>query len=199
MTIKHLTILTVFLVLFSCENDKETNADDNNDDTVTISKTDLDLVTGLVCVNLAGGSLSHYGNPNTTTTVKLEVDTTSGITGGSHGHIALYPNPCKDICFISSAQTIDEVWVVKGKVTTKYQRTNFSSVSVDTTGLDELKCLHSKDLEAKQIALNLSDLDAGFYKLVIRTSLNELAFIPVYKAAKETSTEELLDFLDNIW
>lgn len=195
MKLRDVIIGTVICTFIACEEDKSTSSIEDE----TPQETDLNLITGVKCLNQSGSSMTVFGNPNEKTRVALPENTTPGTIGNSHENIIFYPNPFKDICFINSSQTIEEIWLVKGEAHNSFQTVNFENVSVDTTGLGDINTRHVKAVGTGITALNLSKLDSGFYKIIIRTSLDELAFIPAYKLGDNMSVDDLTDSFNEIW
>ena len=148
-----------------------------------VTANQLNLITGINCKEFPNSPGIAYGNPNDSSSERLN---TEGTIGASHSY-AFYPNPVNDMLTVNSDENIKYIWTVPGKKNTQYRKfdfeTYYNETSLDTSGIyPHLSYEHfNQSNSTSQLMLNFANKTAGFYKVVIETDSGELMWFTIYK------------------
>jgi len=159
---------------------------------------DLHLITGLSLVKNRSEIPIIIGNPNDKTEVEpIDKTKVEPITVQSLS-VYTFPNPVVDIVRVSAIKKITSIWIVTGRAENIFQHENFheinKSIKLDTLNIVNKDLLGIKhNLNSQEIALNLSEFNRGFYKIIIELEDRQLVWTSIYKV--DDDDEKVL----NIW
>jgi hypothetical protein len=183
MKVKIFITLITFIGILSCEKNKEDAIVEN-----TVQPTDYELITGLYCYDETAQVMASYGNPNNKTTIQATGEDSFNerdMSSVNNEKIVIYPNPVAEHFNIHTNVEIKNIWILKGKAQNIYQDVDFSDLYskqvIDTIGISKA-CLMS--LNSGNLVVNVSTLKTGFYKVIIETNENKLAWTSIYKGAE---------------
>ena len=115
--------------------------------------------------------------------------------------IHVYPNPVNNILNIDYPYKIDNVWVIKGKLTRAFQKID---VKIDDFSndynLEKLRTISEgliENVNSSNVKINFSNKEPGFYKVFVETR-ERLVWYSVYKQGVVNSQEELFSEM-NYW
>ncbi|PWD98207.1 hypothetical protein [Marinilabilia rubra] len=182
---KEILLLFFFSYLLSSGCDKE-------NDHFPLYPDDLQLVTGLRIVDEFEGIFSIVGNPSDS---GKEVEHRNDGTIGHDVNFEMYPNPTIDYLTVYSSSEITSAWIVPGKPSTNYQTfdfdEHFESNALDTIGLGVISVRKKIDMrEANMLMFDLSDLEKGFYKVIIEVDESRLLWQSIYRLESHEQREE---------
>ncbi len=167
--------------------DSENNDDDDGNETDTediIPQHYLNLITGLLLIGEDGNPQSFVGNYSNKDAIQKPTES-NDMTSNA---ISIYPNPYLDYCYIQTPADLKNIWFVKGERTNEFNNVDFSNIAIDTTNLSVSTELLLTDIpKGNIISLNTSNLEEGFYKVIMETEDNELVWFSTYK--KDVSSE----------
>ncbi len=150
---KKLIILSALIVLFSCNNDDDSNIEND--------KFSLNLVTGLDIRADQNFTPIRLGNPN------ILVEQT-----------LVYPNPAPTALSIiaTSSGQISDIWIIRGNPQRNYQDIDFDSLLHNSLYSEEALHTNSEanftDLNTSNTIINLSDFEEGYYRAFIKIDDN---------------------------
>lgn len=166
-------ILLCFLMLFSCQNDDDSNG-------INGSKTDIKLVTGMHARSSEFGPSIVLGNPNI-----------------MDDGILVYPNPAiGSVVIRSNTNLITDIWLVKANPQKKYQNVNFSEIlSTDLYNASEILSnseLIFSNLTTSNLSINLENISFGYYKVFVKID-NAIFWSNIY-VGNDKEIDELINF-----
>ena len=143
-----------FICLIGCNKEK------NNSD---IGFGKIDIVTGIVCCDESGQLFNIYGNPNENRIIDNTPSESSYLPITS-----TFPNPAQDVFNIHSPVKIKTVWILTAEESSSFQNIGFSmeleNIAYSKSTLND-KALISFEQESSYLAVNVSDLTQGFYRV----------------------------------
>ena len=159
----------------------------NNDDDPKFKE--IDAVTGIKMVDENGGSLGVWGIPNE-----------------KASSISVFPIPAKSIFIIESELPLKNIWIISGACETDDLDTDISELSLaidyQISEIEELQLINipSTEINGNSIAVDVSDLQEGIYRIFFETESNEVYWKNVFKLNNEFgdfSPSKLIEYLDD--
>ncbi|MBN2166413.1 MAG: hypothetical protein JW717_09075 [Marinilabiliaceae bacterium] len=177
-------IILIVSIITRCENYEEET---------TIKANDFRLVTGLLCRQSIEDAGFVVGNPNDWSNFTLPdpVPDNSVISIAPGNSFNTYSNPFHSTLIIINDFDIESIWIVKGVVSSQYQSENFDQLfkttPIDTTGMNKISCkrYNFNDSLYTHFALDLSELENGFYKIIVKDKSSNMLWRTVYKTDNE--------------
>ncbi len=172
-------ILTLLMILsfgfFGCSDDEPNSNSEINFD-------DLCIVTGVNFYDPNGSPVGQVGNPN----IKFD---------GSF----VYPIPGDGNIFVQSQKTVDKYWVIPAEKNTDFANINYDAleISYSESELDS-KAVVSQDISVNLIALDLTMLPKGYYRILFKTLDGSYGWENFYLDSTKNGNE-ILDFLFSDW
>jgi len=177
--------LIVIISFVACSKDSK--------DDIKIEINDLALITGLNIVNHNGDILKGFGNPNDAKHTSINNDGSIGV----RTNYSILPNPAVDVIYVHANGSITSLWIVPGHISTQYQNIDFDEVykstAIDTTGIDKKSVINNTDqvFADGQLNLNISDLEQGFYKIIVEVDNSNLFWQAIYKSDVSYDLDEM--------
>ncbi len=170
--IKLFFAIIIGLLILSCDSD---------DNDLITSKTDIELITGIVLTDEYGSQISVLGNPNANSL-----------------HTTVYPIPSPDmIRIVAINHPISNVWIRKAKSEKIYQQTDFSLI-LDSDWYTETEILTDcdiviNDINTYSINANIADLSPGYYKVFIKIN-GDIHWDNIYKSDSNFEIDDLINY-----
>ncbi|MEM1214520.1 MAG: hypothetical protein AAGJ82_02460 [Bacteroidota bacterium] len=179
-------LILMALLFTACPDDEEPH----NDQFLT-DELDLEIVTGLNAYRIDGSPDGTYGNPNT-----------------FNDPVAVYPNPAiSEVQIIYTADpalTITDVWMVAGTPFDEFGDVDYDQLLTD--GLYTADEIAAQALElnigmpnATQFNLSLNGIEAGYYRIFIRTSDERLYWENLYIDPDGDTPMSIWDAIASDW
>ncbi|MCF6131612.1 hypothetical protein [Flavobacterium wongokense] len=158
----------------------------SNSDSGVTELTNLRLVTGVTFRQSFDDAPLRLGNPNTFVNDKF----------------VMYPNPGNPDLYITSPQTITDVWLVKGKAERIYQQVEltgafnsntFTEATIDNNAASEISGNSSND-----VSIDISNLPMGYYKVFVKIG-GAIYWDNLYKYDDAHSNEEHIASVISFW
>ncbi|GJM17787.1 MAG: hypothetical protein DHS20C13_31140 [Thermodesulfobacteriota bacterium] len=130
---------------------------------------DIDVVTGLDLYDFNGAPIGRWKFPNNK-------------PGDNH----IFPNPCTDAVFVLSQQNIQKLWLVPASCFSDSTTMNIPelsgnlSFSISDIEDNQIKSFEIMGATGNNIALDLSDVAPGFYRLFIQLEDEEIYWENIY-------------------
>lgn len=170
---KWMLCLVVLMLCVSC----------GDSDSEDFDPTRLDIVTGMNVVSSQGNPIEQWGNPNVATNINYNI----------------FPKPAFETITITTSNTIEQVWLVRGEPTQNFPDTNFSQVlSENPYRLEDIEAnaFRSFDASSSNVTLLLSDITPGYYRLFIQLQNGSLIWDNIYVQATSTVNFNDINFWD---
>lgn len=169
----YMAILSV-LLLNSC-----------SDSEPSLDYASLEVVTGLSLMDANGQPVGLWRAPNQNTQ-----------------NVSIYPIPNDGNVFLFSGEIISKIWIIPASCIQDSVNMDISTLSLSLAYDEEdLAEVSVQELEVEDfngnLAINMSSLDPGFYKIFYRMSNNEIGWTNSYTDPSQSSFPDI-DFLDNL-
>ena len=155
---KIFVLVIIFMLFISCgDNDSE-----------DFDPTRLDIVTGMNLTNTLGQIEAVWGNPN------VSVNTS----------VVVFPKPAFGSMRIEATTSIKNIWMVRGVPSRRFTDTDFVQVFAENPfQQQEVEAISFRtfdNLNASSIALNLSDISQGYYRVYVQLQDNSIISDNIY-------------------
>ena len=153
----HLLLFIAFCIFVSC--------DSNESDAPNFE--DLDVVTGITLTDFNGAPIGTWNQPN-----------------DKAGEVSIFPNPFSGQLFLQSPVDIERIWILPANCNTTDLSNDIPELSQNIShSLEDIEEASIKNFPLIQLnnnnmlALNLEDINEGFYKLFYETTSGDIRWI----------------------
>ncbi|GAB5400769.1 MAG: hypothetical protein Aureis2KO_23540 [Aureisphaera sp.] len=177
-------LFCAFTILACANNDdsSDSNAMNDDDGPMMTEVEALGLVTGVRARQTFDQKPLLLGNPNVFV---------SGLA------LTAVPNPARDIMFLYSNGTINDVWVIPAEAEKIYQDEDFNAVyssdSYSINDVENISVVTASTINEGGATVNLEDLDPGYYRIFALVD-GTLQWENLYIQSDSEDIDDLIEF-----